>query len=467
MTSPRGYAHCCLHKRPDQHPLSTGVTLGNYAVRVPRSLTTHIDSPRAVGLRLREARGRAGLSQRQLAFPGCTAAYISRIEAGARVPSLQMINQLALRLEVSGSWLATGIEEAAADEHDLVGAEVALRLGDVEEAEHQFRAHLKPGDPARPAALAGLGRIAFRADRFDEAIALLEQAFEANQRRTLADPGAVDALGRAYALSGGLPEAIALYERAVADASGADAPVEELRFSVLLANALIDSTDFSRAEQVLAKVIRDAQSSGDPVAAARIYWSQSRLHAARHEPELASRYARRALAILERTENDAYVAMAHHLLANAEIQAGNAEEALRLLAEGRERFGRELSPHEDAKFTLDEARALVAAGRPRDAVRVAARALELLDVLGPGDRGRAYVALADVFAAAGDDARPKMLLGQALDLLVAHGPSVALEAARPLAEILESEGDTSGALAVMKRAAAAGVAEPAVVRNVG
>jgi predicted transcriptional regulator len=54
---------------------------------VPRSLTTHIDSPKAVGRRLKEARDRSGLSQRQLAFPGCTAAYISRIEAGARVPS--------------------------------------------------------------------------------------------------------------------------------------------------------------------------------------------------------------------------------------------------------------------------------------------------------------------------------------------------------------------------------------------
>ena len=69
---------------------------------MPRSLTTHIDSPKEVGVRLKTARERAGLSQRQLAFPGCTAAYISRLEAGARVPSLQMINQLALRLEVSG-----------------------------------------------------------------------------------------------------------------------------------------------------------------------------------------------------------------------------------------------------------------------------------------------------------------------------------------------------------------------------
>jgi len=33
--------------------------------------------------------------------------HISRLEAGARVPSLQMINELAVRLGVSSQWLAT------------------------------------------------------------------------------------------------------------------------------------------------------------------------------------------------------------------------------------------------------------------------------------------------------------------------------------------------------------------------
>src|SRR5947199_10225911 len=96
---------------------------------MPRSLTTHIDSPREVGRRLKDARDRAGLSQRQLAFPGCTAAYISRLEAGARVPSLQMINQLAARLAVARQLLATGVDAATIERHDLTDAHVARRLG--------------------------------------------------------------------------------------------------------------------------------------------------------------------------------------------------------------------------------------------------------------------------------------------------------------------------------------------------
>ena len=53
---------------------------------MPRRPSNHVDDPIAVGQRLRQAREAAGLTQRELSFEGCTAAYVSRIEAGARVP---------------------------------------------------------------------------------------------------------------------------------------------------------------------------------------------------------------------------------------------------------------------------------------------------------------------------------------------------------------------------------------------
>lgn len=430
---------------------------------MPRSLTTHIDSPKEVGRRLKEARTRAGLSQRQLAFPGCTAAYISRLEAGARVPSLQMVNQLAARLEVSGQWLATGVDAVEVDPHDLIEAEVALRLGDIDEAETLYRAHLSDADTHRSAAIAGLGQIAFRRGAVREAIKLLEQALALRGGRALADPGAADTLARAHAMAGSLEASLALLERAVEEARDAEAPVEELRFSVLLANALIDAGEYGRAETALARVIRIAEDSGDPVAAARLFWSQSRLHSLRHEPQLAGRYARRALDILERTENDSYVAMAYHLLACADVEAGNGDEALSHLVRGRSLFGGELGPRDDAKFSTLEARAQLLAGRSAEAAKAAAKALELIDVLGPGDRGYAYVALAGVFQSTGDVDRAKMLLGQALELLVEFGSGPALDAARPLAELLEAEGDPSSALSVLKRATDAGVTATARV----
>jgi len=101
-----------------------------------------VDSPAAVGVRLREARERSGLSQRQLSFPGCSPAYISRVESGQRIPSLQLLRELGRRLGVSADHLATGEEEARWD--SLVEAEIAIRLDDVEAAEHLFTEALKP-----------------------------------------------------------------------------------------------------------------------------------------------------------------------------------------------------------------------------------------------------------------------------------------------------------------------------------
>ena len=83
---------------------------------MPRQKSTHVDDPRAVGARLRAARERSGLSQRQLSFPGCSPAYISRIESGDRIPSLQLLRELGRRLGVSEDWLATGTEESGTDQ---------------------------------------------------------------------------------------------------------------------------------------------------------------------------------------------------------------------------------------------------------------------------------------------------------------------------------------------------------------
>jgi transcriptional regulator with XRE-family HTH domain len=89
---------------------------------------SHVDDPAAVGQRLRDARIQAGLSQRQLSFPGCSAAYISRLEAGDRVPSLQLLRKLAQKLNADEQYLATGEERIRQMPPELVEAEVELRL---------------------------------------------------------------------------------------------------------------------------------------------------------------------------------------------------------------------------------------------------------------------------------------------------------------------------------------------------
>src|SRR3954454_8493587 len=105
---------------------------------MPRQKSTHVDSPKAVGERLKTARERAGLSQRQLSFAGCSPAYISRIESGDRIPSLQLLRELGRRLGVSEDFLATGENRAAPEDPRLLDAELAMRLGDEDDAQRLY-----------------------------------------------------------------------------------------------------------------------------------------------------------------------------------------------------------------------------------------------------------------------------------------------------------------------------------------
>src|SRR6185295_18844850 len=136
---------------------------------MPRQKSRHVDDPGKVGERLRVARERAGLSQRAIAFDGCTPAYISRIEAGERIPSLQVLRELGRRIGVSAEYLATGGATASEVEQALVEAEIALRLGDLGAAEASFREHEEAAElTVRSRALEGLGQVAFaRGDQRD------------------------------------------------------------------------------------------------------------------------------------------------------------------------------------------------------------------------------------------------------------------------------------------------------------
>ena len=95
---------------------------------------SHVDDAASAGQRIKEARIAAGLSQRQLAFPGCSAAYISRLEAGQRVASLQLLRKIAAKLGVDEEFLATGIARERPRAAELVEADVALRLDDLDTA---------------------------------------------------------------------------------------------------------------------------------------------------------------------------------------------------------------------------------------------------------------------------------------------------------------------------------------------
>lgn len=400
---------------------------------------------------MRRARTDAGLRQADLSFPGCTIGYISRIESGHRVPSLQVIRRLAERLGVGESWLARGVDDPAPAAAALLDASVALRLDDLELAEQVYGELVRttPERRLRAGALAGLGQVAYRRGELAAAIERFEEAFELTEEFDGAS-AAADTFGRAHARSGDVDAAIGLFRLWLQRTREAGDPVDTLRFSVLLANALIDSAHFREAAELLAAVV-DETRGGDPMQLARIYWSQSRLHAMRDEPGLATRYARKAYELLEASEHTFLRAKAHQSLAFAELDAGRAAEALDLLARGRELMGESGTPQDVAEFQLEEARALTRVGRMNEAASLAMATASILRDGHPLDAGRCYGEIAYAFDRAGDPERAGELYELAIEFLD-HGPNRFLaETYLHYGELLERRGDRDAAFAVYKR----------------
>ena len=421
---------------------------------MPRQKSTHVDSPSAVGDRLKEARVRSGLSQRQLAFAGCSPAYISRIESGDRIPSLQILRELGKRLGVTEDYLATG-QIGARTVDGVQEADVLLRLDEPEDAQRLYERALADasGPQERAEALAGLGQLAFRQGEPRAAIDKLEEAFNLYPGEEADYPTAADSLGRAYAMVGELESAIALFERCLRQVEERGDQLEILRFSVLLGYALIDTGNFGRAEELLGHALAVGKDFSDPIIRARLYWSQSRLHAERNDSETAARYARRALAILELTENTHYTARAHQLLAHIELDRGQPEEALRVLREGWPLLEHTGNPLERAQYRLEEARALAKLGEKEDAAALAMQISGVISSAHPEDAARSYTVLAGVYEDLGEGSRARELYELAAEMLRPNNPNrYLIHVFARLADLAESEGRKDEAFEYLKRA---------------
>ncbi|WP_172381954.1 tetratricopeptide repeat protein [Streptomyces sp. MNP-20] len=123
-----------------------------------------LDDPAEIGRRVLRLRTERGLTQRQLAEPAYTPAYVSTLESGKVRPSEAALRHLAGRLGVGYEELATGRPARLATDLRLrlTDARRALATGAPEDAAAVFRAlheeavaHALPAEQA--AALQGLG----------------------------------------------------------------------------------------------------------------------------------------------------------------------------------------------------------------------------------------------------------------------------------------------------------------------
>jgi len=402
-------------------------------------------------MRLRAAREAAGLTQRGLAFDGCTPAYLSRVEAGQRIPSLQILRSLAERLGTTTEFLATGAQPR--EERDpLFEAELAGRTGDRRTAPRLFTKAMESESPMLAArAAAGLGRLAFDEGDHDEAVELLERALESDRLPPPEQTPILEVLGKALALLARFDEARAVFDRALAVARETKDQPAQLRCSVLLANLLIDRGDPARAEELLASIIKEARAARDPVALSHLYWSQARLHLSQGRQDLAARYARMAHATLESTEHTVFAARALMLLAHIENDRGNHADALAFAEEGAPVLAAAGNRYDEGMLLLEKARALAALGQREEAISIGLGAVPRFEHAHPTSAARAYAVVAGIFSELDERARALELYELAVETLPSEDRHLA-EMYGAIGEIHESEGRPSEALAFFKRA---------------
>ncbi len=418
-------------------------------------------SGETVGERLRRLRIERGLSQRELAQVGVSHSYLSRLEQGRRAPSVKALRLLAKPLGVTADYLETGVESGLGETLAL-DAELELRLGDPGDAIARFSQVLEaagsPDSELADRGKIGIGLARAALGEHAEAVAVLEPALASSLVSVTDRPDAFAVLGRSYAALGQHPRAIALFRECLATLEAGELvdSVLYVRFATYLAYALMDTGDLAGANSVLADALTRAHDVPDIYTEIRLYWSLGRLHSIQGPVQTATRYAYKAVALLERTEDRFYLARAQEACATSLLDQGEAAEAVAHL-EAAQSLYEELDQRPYlASLSVQWARFHLQRGALDEARATALEALDLLDesVADPENPGEAWAVLGQTLAALGEPEFAETALRKGIERLTDGAPVKQLsDAHRAYAEFLEAQGRIAEALAAMRAAA--------------
>jgi tetratricopeptide (TPR) repeat protein len=423
---------------------------------------TDVRRQEPIGRRLRRLREERGLSQRDLASPGVSYAFISRIEAGQRRPSLRSIRVLARKLRVSPDYLETGqpIAPDAERELSVCDAELELRLGrDLAKAEALLAAELEaeaPDSALLARAQAGLGLLAERRNDGDVAIRLLEAATASEDLPPEARPDVYEALGKLYTARGRAEEAVDLFERCLREGrrhTPRDAALAT-RFGTYLAAAHAALGAAGRARRALDDALEAVDDVPLPQARAQAYWARGLTDWKRARSATALTYMRRAIGLFESSEDTLQLARAHLVAAQMLTldgrygdASGHLDRADRLLSLGSSPSDLAALHAERAKVLADEGKADAAVETAAEADRLAGDDLLLRPVVHHG--------LAAAHAAKGDVAEAERRFAAALEELGRRRRwREAARVAREWSIMLRRAGRVSEALDMMEEAIA-------------
>jgi tetratricopeptide (TPR) repeat protein len=355
---------------------------------------------RAIGERVQSLRTRQRLTQRQLAEPRYTAAYVSTVESGKVRASETALRYFAGKLDTTYEQLATGVPAGLRAElrEGLVRAADLVDAGSAADAEallvslagraadHRIRdleAQVRVGYGN---CLLRRGELAAGRAQFEQAEALLADEPLPSRVR------AVRGLATAHQLEGDVRYACFLLEKCINElnADGLPDPEALMLMYATVITPYMDLGAYERATKAAGLALDLAPQVKDPVAVAGLHRAVARTLAARGRYDDAEGYLVRAQELYQRREIRSELALCHWMRGYLHTQHGrlaDAEDELRTaLAMLRETGGTFYA----AQVEVELADVRRRRGRLGDAERLLRG---LLDELGPG-RGAVHAAAA-------------------------------------------------------------------------
>ncbi|MFD9406358.1 tetratricopeptide repeat protein [Streptomyces sp. NPDC059989] len=356
-----------------------------------------MDEPARIGRRVQRMRTELGMTQRQLAEPSYTPAYISTLESGKVRPSETALRFLAGRLNTSYEELATGRPAHLATELRLAlaDAQQTLATGAAEEAAARYRRLLAEAEhlglaSEQAEARLGLGDCALESGELPEAIG----HFEAAERLLAGEPlprRARPIRGRAVAhlLAGELRYACYLLESTIDElgTSGLADPEALVLLYAAVIGPYIDMGAHARAAHAAELALALAPQVSDPALVAGMHRQVARTFLAEGRVADADASLAKAQAIYGQLRLRTDLAHCHWMRGYVQAQNGELEAAERELRTAREMLSARRAALYTAQVEVELADVLRRLGRYGEAAEL------LSALLDPGDLGDSHGAV--------------------------------------------------------------------------
>ncbi|MFE5488875.1 tetratricopeptide repeat protein [Streptomyces virginiae] len=416
-----------------------------------------MDEPGRIGRRVQRMRVERGLTQKQLAHPSYTSAYVSTLESGKVRPSETALRFLAARLGTSYEELATGRPAHLATELRLAltDAQRTLATGAAEEAAVRYRRLLAEAEelglvPEQAQARLGLGECALEAGELPAAIGHFEEA-----ERLLADEPltlrARPVRGRAVAhlLAGELRYACYLLESAIDElgASGLADPDALVLLHAAVIGPYMDMGAHARAAHSAELALALAPQVGDPALVAGMHRQVARTFLAEGRMAEADASLAKAQAIYGRLQLSTDLAHCHWMRGYVLAQNGELEPAERELRTARDMLSARRAGLYTAQVEVELADVLRRLGRQDEAAGLLAALLDLGNSHGAVHAGGAHRLLGLMAEERGESESAEEHYVQALALLERSGATGDLaDLCRLLGDLLRRTGRVEAAM---------------------